>query len=154
MRKLAMILSLLVPAQLWADEYDYYVLSLSWSASFCDIEGDAKQSDQCEVQHDYKWILHGLWPQYHQGWPAYCNTSERPPSRWMTRDMIDIMGSRGLAWQQWKKHGSCSGRSAEEYFTKSREASVMYCKFKAFSCNPCVQMRVSADFSSIGTLYL
>ena len=78
MRKLAMILSLLVPAQLWADDFDYYVLSLSWSASFCDIEGDAKQSDQCEVQHDYKWILHGLWPQYDQGWPAYCNTSAPP----------------------------------------------------------------------------
>ncbi len=122
MRKLAMILTLLIPTQLWADDFDYYVLSLSWSASFCDIEGDAKQSDQCEVQHDYKWILHGLWPQYHQGWPAYCNTSERPPSRRMTRDMIDIMGSSGLAWHQWKKHGSCSGLSAEEYFTKSREA--------------------------------
>ena len=27
---------------------------------FCDIEGDAKQSDQCDVEHDYKWILHGL----------------------------------------------------------------------------------------------
>ena len=100
MRKLAMILTLLVPTQLWADDFDYYVLSLSWSASFCDIEGDAKQSDQCDVEHDYKWILHGLWPQYHQGWPAYCNTSERPPSRRMTRDMVDIMGSSGLAWHQ------------------------------------------------------
>ena len=78
MRKLAMILTLLIPTQLWADDFDYYVLSLSWSASFCDMEGDAKQSDQCNVEHDYKWILHGLWPQYHQGWPAYCNTSERP----------------------------------------------------------------------------
>jgi ribonuclease I len=75
MRKLAMILTLLIPTQLWADDFDFYVLSLSWSASFCDIEGDVKQSDQCDVEHDFKWILHGLWPQYHQGWPAYCNTS-------------------------------------------------------------------------------
>ena len=84
MRKLAMILTLLIPTQLWADEFDYYVLSLGGSASFCDIEGDAKQSDQCDVEQDYKWILHGLWPQYHQGWPAYCNTSEQPPSRRIT----------------------------------------------------------------------
>ena len=49
-------------------------------------------------------------------------TSERPPSRKMTRDMVDIMGSSGLAWHQWKKHGSCSGLSAAEYFAKSREA--------------------------------
>ena len=41
----------------------------------------------------------------------------------MTRDMIDIMGSSGLAWHQWKKHGSCSGLSAEEYFAKSRKAN-------------------------------
>ena len=39
----------------------------------------------------------------------------------MTRDMVDIMGSR-LAWHLWKKHGSCSGLSAEDYFAKSREA--------------------------------
>ena len=63
MRNLAMILTLLIPTQLWADDFDYYVLSLSWSASFCDIEGDAKQSGQCDVEQDYKWILHGLRPQ-------------------------------------------------------------------------------------------
>jgi ribonuclease T2 len=36
--------------------------------------------------------------------------------------MADIMGSPGLAWHQWKKHGSCSGLSAEAYFTLSRRA--------------------------------
>ena len=108
MRKLVMILTLLIPTQLWSDDFGYYVVSLTWSASFCDIEGDAKQSNQCDVKHDYKWILHGLRPQYHQGWPAYCNTSERPPSRRMSHDMVDIMGSSGL--------------SSKEYFTKSREA--------------------------------
>lgn len=122
MRKLAMILIFLVPIPSWADNFDYYVLSLSWSASFCDIEGNAKKSEQCDVNQKYTWILHGLWPQYHQGWPAYCKTSERPPSRAITRSMVDIMGSSGLAWHQWKKHGSCSGLNADEYFTKSREA--------------------------------
>ena len=36
MRKLEMILTLLIPTQLRADDFDYYVLSLSCSASFCD----------------------------------------------------------------------------------------------------------------------
>ena len=71
---------------------------------------------------DYKWILHGLWPQYHQGWPDYCKTNERPPSRAMTQAMTDIMGTSGLAWHQWKKHGTCSGLSAADYFATSREA--------------------------------
>lgn len=52
MRKLTMILTSFIPTQLWADYFDYYVVSLSWSASFCDIEGDAKQSDQCDVEQD------------------------------------------------------------------------------------------------------
>ncbi|MBN9677086.1 ribonuclease T2 family protein [Salipiger bermudensis] len=103
-----------------AGAFDYYVLSLSWSPTWCALEGDARGSEQCETDHG--WILHGLWPQYHRGYPSYCPTSARPPSRARTRDMADIMGSGGLAWHQWKKHGSCSGLSAEDYFALSREA--------------------------------
>lgn len=122
MHKVFMILFLVLPTCSWADDFDYYVLSLSWSASFCDIKGDAKRSKQFDADMDYKWILHGLWPQYHQGWPDYCKTNERPPSRAMTQAMTDIMGTSGLAWHQWKKHGTCSGLSAADYFATSREA--------------------------------
>lgn len=103
-----------------AGEFDYYVMALSWSPNWCRIEGDAKKSPQCEEDHG--WILHGLWPQFHRGWPSYCNTPERQPSRTMTREMADIMGTSGLAWHQWKKHGTCSGLSARAYFDLSREA--------------------------------
>lgn len=102
--------------------FEYYVLSLSWSPNWCAIEGDARGSPQCETRHDHGWTLHGLWPQYHRGWPAFCNSAERPPSRGMTADMADIMGSPGLAWHQWKKHGTCSGLSAPAYFALAREA--------------------------------
>ena len=40
----------------------------------------------------------------------------------MTREMTDIMGSGGLAWHQWDKHGRCSGLSAAEYYDLSRQA--------------------------------
>lgn len=105
-----------------AGEFDYYVLSLSWSPNWCAREGDARRSDQCDARHDHGWILHGLWPQFHQGWPSYCRTPEAPPSRSMTRAMEDIQGSSGLAWHQWKKHGTCSGLSASDYYALSREA--------------------------------
>ncbi|GAB4544770.1 MAG: ribonuclease T2 [Ruegeria sp.] len=105
-----------------AGEFDYYVLSLSWSPNWCAREGDARGSDQCDARHDYGWILHGLWPQYHQGWPSYCPTPKAPPSRGMTREMQDIQGSSGLAWHQWKKHGTCSGLSAADYYALSRQA--------------------------------
>lgn len=103
-----------------AGVFDYYVLSLSWSPNWCVLEGDAREAEQCDT--DAGWILHGLWPQYHRGWPAFCPTTERAPSRRMTGEMADIMGSGGLAWHQWRKHGVCSGLSAEGYFALSREA--------------------------------
>ena len=102
--------------------FDYYVLSLSWSPNWCALEGDARGSDQCDSRHDHGWILHGLWPQYESGFADYCQTSERAPSRQMTASMADIMGTSGLAWHQWKKHGTCAGMSAVQYFDRSRDA--------------------------------
>ncbi|EBA07468.1 ribonuclease T2 family protein [Sagittula stellata] len=103
-----------------AGEFDYYVMSLSWSPNWCRMEGDARDSEQCD--EDFGWVLHGLWPQYHRGWPAYCPTTQRQPSRQQTAEMADIMGTSGLAWHQWKKHGVCSGLSASAYYALSREA--------------------------------
>ncbi|MEM7270850.1 MAG: ribonuclease T2 [Pseudomonadota bacterium] len=117
----------LLAAPAWAEgekagDFDYYVMALSWNASWCEREGDARGADQCEAKHDYGFTLHGLWPQSEQGWPSYCRTSQRDPSRTMSKEMIDIMGSAGLAWYQWKKHGRCSGLSGRDYYRLSRAA--------------------------------
>ncbi len=121
---LAGVLSLapLASAADTAGRFDYYVLSLSWSPNWCALEGDARGSDQCDTRHDHGWILLGLWPQYERGYPATCQSAERPPTRRMTSQMADIMGTPGLAWHQWKKHGTCSGLSAAAYYDLSRAA--------------------------------
>lgn len=123
----ALLIWLLMTQPAWGDgeragEFDYYVLSLSWSPNWCAYEGDARGSEQCDARHDHGWIMHGLWPQFHRGFPSYCKSSERPPSRRMTAEMADIMGTSGLAWHQWKKHGTCTGLSAPAYYALSREA--------------------------------
>ncbi len=123
----AVLIWLAMTAAVWAEgekagEFDYYVMALSWSPNWCALEGDARDSDQCHPRHDHGWILHGLWPQFERGWPSYCNTAARNPSRGQTNAMADIMGTGGLAWHQWKKHGRCSGLSSENYFALSREA--------------------------------
>ncbi|HKK84020.1 MAG TPA: ribonuclease T2 [Roseovarius sp.] len=105
-----------------AGEFDYYLLALSWSPTWCALEGDDRDSPQCDASKDHGWVLHGLWPQYHRGWPSHCKTAQRPPSRRMTQAMADIMGTSGLAWYQWKKHGSCTGLSASAYYALSRKA--------------------------------
>jgi ribonuclease T2 len=105
-----------------AGDFDYYVLSLSWSAAWCALEGDARNDPQCDDGRGLTFILHGLWPQYEDGWPSYCRTVERDPSRAMTAGMADIMGGAGSAFYQWKKHGRCSGLSAQAYFDTARQA--------------------------------
>ncbi len=125
MRSLLLWLFLALPA--WAEgeragDFDYYILSLGWSPTWCALTGDARGDDQCDARHDYGFTLHGLWPQYELGWPSNCRTREADPSRAKTAAMADIMGSGGLAWHEWKKHGRCSGLSAENYLALAREA--------------------------------
>jgi len=122
---IALLLSLPLTARAEGERagaFDYYVMALSWSANWCALEGDARNSPQCDTSEDHGWILHGLWPQFHRGYPSYCKTAKRPPSRGMTADMADIMGTGGLAWHQWKKHGTCTNLSAGDYYALSREA--------------------------------
>ncbi|KGJ11353.1 ribonuclease T [Paracoccus versutus] len=114
---------LLAPAALAQDiagRFDYYVLSLSWSPSWCRAERDA---EQCASGRKLGFVVHGLWPQYERGWPEYCRTEARDPPRRETRAMADVMGTGGLAWHQWKKHGRCSGLPARDYFALTREAA-------------------------------
>ena len=103
-------------------DFDYYILSLSWSPNWCALEGDARNATQCDPTRDFGWVVHGLWPQYDSGWPSYCKTSARDPSRAETSALADIMGTSGAAWYQWKKHGRCAGLSSEDYFALTRLA--------------------------------
>jgi ribonuclease T2 len=105
------------------DGYDFYVLSLSWSPSYCEIEGANANRQQCGRQSNHGFVVHGLWPQYERGWPEFCDSSE--PSRVpesIVRTAIDLMPSAGLIGHQWRKHGSCTGLSQEDYFSVVRQA--------------------------------
>lgn len=105
-----------------AGDFDYYVMSLSWSANWCAQEGDERHDPQCDAGRDLTFVLHGLWPQYEDGYPSYCRTGERDPTRGETADMEDVFGGSGLAFYQWKKHGRCSGLSPQDYYDTARAA--------------------------------
>ncbi|MBB5516859.1 ribonuclease T2 [Rubricella aquisinus] len=109
-------------AQDRAGVFDYYVMALSWSPSWCAATGDERGAPQCDPEADTGWVLHGLWPQYEQGYPEYCSTTARDPSRRETAAMGDLFGDGGAAWYQWKKHGRCAGLSSRDYFDLAREA--------------------------------
>ncbi len=105
-----------------AGDFDYYVMALSWSAAWCELEGDARDDPQCDRGRGLTFVLHGLWPQYEDGWPSYCRTVEQDPSRSETAAMADIMGGAGSAFYQWKKHGRCAGLSSEAFYDTARAA--------------------------------
>jgi ribonuclease T2 len=70
----------------------------------------------------FGFTLHGLWPQYEDGWPSFCpRPCARPRggrlARWWTS-----WARPGLAWHQWRKHGVCSGLTSEDYYALSRLA--------------------------------
>lgn len=104
-----------------AGEFDHYVLSLSWSPSYCATEGAGQRSIQCS--RPYAFMVHGLWPQYVRGYPEFCRTreSDRVPDR-LAQQYLDIIPSPGLIGHQWRKHGSCTGLTQEQYLQLSRRA--------------------------------
>lgn len=103
-----------------AGAFDYYVLSLSWSPSWCEAEGEA-DDPQCDGRRPFAFTVHGLWPQHEDGWPEFCR-ADRGPNRADIDGVLDIMPSAGLARYQWRKHGACAGLDPTAYFETLRRA--------------------------------
>jgi len=107
-------------------EFDYYVLSLSWSPSYCaDAEergnNGRSQRAQCDGR-PFAFVVHGLWPQYERGYPEYCQRPSPRLDRNIMTSMLDLMPAPGLIYNEWDKHGTCSGLSERAYFETVRKA--------------------------------
>jgi len=107
-------------------QFDFYVLSLSWSPSFCEAareRGNTGRSQQVQCGgRPFSFVVHGLWPQYERGFPDYCQRpSPRLPRNIMT-SMLDLMPAPGLIYNEWDKHGTCSGLGPRGYFEAIRKA--------------------------------
>lgn len=100
-----------------AGDFDYYLLALSWSPSYCADDGKkGRDKLQCYSDRRYGFVVHGLWPQYNKGYPEYCATNLKKPSKKLVDQMLKFSPSRGLIHHEWKKHGTCTGLSSLEYF--------------------------------------
>ena len=120
----ALILSVL-PAHAFDEQsapgFDFYVLSLSWSPSYCEAAGDSANRQQCASGRPYAFVVHGLWPQYERGFPKNCRTAERVPQSLLV-SLLDIMPAPGLIIHEWRTHGACTGLNSETYFDTLRKA--------------------------------
>jgi len=107
-----------------AGEFDFYVLALSWSPSFCEAAAERGNSGRSQVQCErpYSFVVHGLWPQYERGFPEYCQRPSPRLDRNIMTSMLDLMPAPGLIFNEWDKHGTCSGLGARAYFESVRKA--------------------------------
>jgi len=107
-------------------EFDFYVLSLSWSPSYCEAaseRGNNGRGTQAQCGgRPYSFVVHGLWPQYERGFPEYCQRPSPRLARGIMSSMLDLMPAPGLIYNEWDKHGTCSGLGERTYFETIRKA--------------------------------
>jgi len=104
-------------------KFDFYVLSLSWSPSFCreTEERGREANEQCHGR-PYSFVVHGLWPQYERGFPRDCQVPSPRLNRDIMTSMLDLMPAPRLVYHEWDQHGTCSGLAAQAYFDLVRKA--------------------------------
>lgn len=106
-------------------QFDFYVLSLSWSPSFCSAAAERNADRPATLQcgaRPYSFVVHGLWPQYENGFPEYCQVPAPRLDRAIVSSMLDLMPAPHLIFNEWDKHGTCSGLPPRDYFETVRKA--------------------------------
>ncbi|HHF3685525.1 TPA: ribonuclease HI [Haemophilus influenzae] len=112
---------------------DYYMLALSWSPGFCDIQRE-KYGDQLPYSSQYQcgnnrtfgWVVHGLWPQNANAravsdHPRFCKGDLPALPKGLLAQYLAISPGEKLLQGEWEKHGSCAFDSAQQYFAKEQE---------------------------------
>jgi ribonuclease T2 len=109
-------------------KFDFYVLSLSWAPSFCDAAferaPDRAPPPECG-QRAYPFVVHGLWPQYEIGFPEFCQQPPPRLDRSVVASMLDLMPAPRLIFNEWDKHGTCSGLSPHAFFETVRKVRAL-----------------------------
>ena len=102
-----------------SQSFDFYVLSLSWAPEFCADPGQAARNPgECSSSKPMNFVVHGLWPEVEHGRsPESCGKAEKV-SRGLVHDLLPYMPSEALINHEWATHGTCTGLSQKDYFTR------------------------------------
>jgi ribonuclease T2 len=106
------------PTRVQSADFDFYVLSLSWSPDYC-ATTDNPDPNQCSAGKRLGFVLHGLWPQYINGYPSDCTTTKLADK--VLSKFPNLFPSTSLAFHEWSKHGTCSGLTPEEYLALAKD---------------------------------
>jgi ribonuclease T2 len=102
-----------------AGQFDYYVLTLSWSPTYCLTH----QEDRAQCgRKGFGFVLHGLWPQFDSGgYPQNCAPGTGLPAQAALIGRT-LYPSPKLMEHEWERHGTCSGMDAASYFRTADKA--------------------------------
>jgi ribonuclease T2 len=106
-------------------QFDFYVLALSWSPSYCagaSARAPGRKADPQCGGRPFAFVVHGLWPQYEHGFPAFCQVPAPRLDRAMIGTALELMPSPGLVLHEWDRHGTCTGLAPGAYFDAVRKA--------------------------------
>jgi ribonuclease T2 len=106
-------------AEAVAGQFDYYLLSLSWSPTYCLTHREDQA--QCGAK-GFGFVLHGLWPQFtNGGYPENC-AADAPLSAAARKVGESLFPNPKLVMHEWQHHGTCSGMNALDYFRTADRA--------------------------------
>jgi ribonuclease T2 len=104
-----------IPTATGPQNFDYYLLNLSWSPEFWHSHQTAPEC----AQH-LTFVLHGLWPQNNTG--PYVENCSNAPGPQDPSQYSDIYPDPGLLRHEWQTHGTCSGLAPDDFFNLARQA--------------------------------
>jgi ribonuclease T2 len=123
--------------------FSLYMLALTWAPNFCATHEDKEQCKSMPGSFAADHLtIHGLWPNYNDQeavgqphpWPDFCSpynacSTESPamcdpdpasiPGDMKTYGPGYLTDSDFLANHEWPKHGSCTGLTADRYFSEA-----------------------------------
>jgi ribonuclease T2 len=96
-------------------KFDFYLMNLAWGPEFCSVPG---VGSACKAPRGF--VLHGLWPQNYDGsYPVNCGEQSGPAQ---SEQYLDITPDLSLLKHEWRKHGTCTTMSPDEFFGLERQA--------------------------------
>ena len=124
--------------------FSYYLLSLSYAPDFCAQPTGNKDPRECGTGRHIGFVVHGLWPQVESGrGPENCGPA-RPVAQDIVRTTLAYIPTESLIQHEWATHGTCTGLTAEVYFTFVRRARDMV-KIPAGLNAPTRQLRLNPE---------
>jgi ribonuclease T2 len=98
------------------------LLAISWQNAFCQTHQNKRECRNIKPSHysASHFTLHGLWPQPRSRQNCKGKRKVYLPKP-LYQELLQVMpaAKSGLHNHEWKKHGTCYGKSPEEYFKDS-----------------------------------